>query len=805
MKMKKQLTIAAVLAVIALVAVIGFTACDNGTTSGGRDPGVQRPTIPLKETYVNYDTDGNKYELVITEATGRALVIGKNYIYTLTITFVNGTKAISTGIVAEIKTIEDDEGNVTIESIDLKHTGTGTTITVTVSGSDGSQVNKPGDFAIKSVTDEDNKPTDAIPVDSDSDVKDVPIPTTSYKFNDVIDPDNGAGIGYILIKGEVLPDGTAAPIPERLADDKPVIGIGWTAFANNKDLRSIEIPAHITHIAWWANFENCTNLTTVTFAAGSKLEYIGGGAFMDCTSLTSITIPASVTTIEGWLNFARCTNLKTVTFETGSKLQTIGGHAFLECTSLESITIPASVTTIKNWGTFQRCTNLKTVTFAPGSQLKTITGGATFDDCTSLTSIEIPASVTLIEYWGTFSGCTNLKTITFAPGSQLKAIIGGGTFLNCTSLENITIPASVTTIEGWGNFAHCTNLKTVTFESGSKLQTIDEAAFIGCTSLSAITIPASVTFIDSWAFEDCTSIESITIPEGVSIGYRVFNRWTSSQTINVRGYASPAAANAAWGDWLGDCDAVIKYWNGSAFVEPGLEYELVDDVDSIGYGGYRVISGPRRGVVNIPATYNGKPVTFISNGAFEGTGITDIIFAPGSQLETIGYAAFARCYNLTSITIPASVMWIDISFPGCKNLKTITVDAGNPNYTSEGGILYNKDKTVLEEYPSASGNVTIPPGVTIIGSGAFREGDLTGITIPAEVESILWHAFIGCTGINSITIPATVTYMSDVLFEAWTSTQTINIEGHANRASTIATGWSDIWDKNCDAKIIYGQ
>jgi len=38
------------------------------------------------------------------------------------------------------------------------------------------------------------------------------------------------------------------------------------------------------------------------------------------------------------------------------------------------------------------------------------------------------------------------------------------------------------------------------------------------------------------------------------------------QTINVRGHANQAAADAAWGiGWRNDCDAFIKYWNGSIY------------------------------------------------------------------------------------------------------------------------------------------------------------------------------------------------------------------------------------------------
>jgi flagellar basal body rod protein FlgG len=425
---------------IVLVFALTIITCDNGGGGGGGGnysgkPGGQQPVDPLKETYVSYDVDGNEYKLEITEATAamfRALDQNKDYIYTLTIKFTDGKVAISTGTV-EIN-IDTDSG--AIVSIGLKHTG-GTTITVTVSGSENSDT---GGFAIESVTDEDDKPVGNIPVDNDSEVKAVDVPKGSYILNE-------AGTGYVVLKGVVTNGVTVIPATFL---GKPVIEIGWRAFAYNTDLTSVTIPASVTDISGWESFAGCTNLTTVNFAAGSRLQTIGGNAFRDCTSLTSITIPASVTTIgafDRWAGtFQDCTNLTTVTFAQGSGLQNIGNGMFSGCTSLTSITIPASVISI---------------------------GNMAFEFCESLTSITIPASVTSIghsndEWGGTFSGCTNLTTVTFAQGSRIQNI-GNGMFSGCTSLTSITIPASVISI---GNMA-----------------------FQTCESLTSINIPEGVTTI----------------------------------------------------------------------------------------------------------------------------------------------------------------------------------------------------------------------------------------------------------------------------------------------------------------------
>jgi len=191
---------------------------------------------------------------------------------------------------------------------------------------------------------------------------------------------------------------------------------------------------------------------------------------------------------------------------------------------------------------------------------------------------------------------------------------------------------------------------------------------------------------------------------------------------------------------------------------PGLAYELIN-----GGTAYRVRKGSvTGGAVVIPATYNGLPVREIGsaddNGnslAFYNTSITGITIP--ESVTTIGQLAFYSCASLTSITIPNSVTSIGYSaFIYCIGLTSITVAANNPYYAGEGGILYNKAKTTLIAYPSASGNVTtIPNSVTSIDNYAFLTNhNITAITIPASVTSIGSYAFDHCSNLTSFTFSA---------------------------------------------------
>jgi len=133
----------------------------------------------------------------------------------------------------------------------------------------------------------------------------------------------------------------------------------------------------------------------------------------------------------------------------------------------------------------------------------------------------------------------------------------------------------------------------------------------------------------------------------------------------------------------------------------------------------------------------------------------------GSTFTSIPYddvndrGAFETCTYLTSVTIGSSVTNIgDYAFVACTSLTTINVVAGNSAYTAENGVLYNKAKTVLIQYPAGKIDTSfaIPNSVMNIGDYAFDESvNLTSVTIPNSVNSIGESAFQFCENLASVT------------------------------------------------------
>ena len=368
---------------------------------------------------------------------------------------------------------------------------------------------------------------------------------------------------------------------------------------------------------------------------------------------------------------------------------------FYDNNSVESVIIENGVTSI-GVSAFPYCTSLTSVTI-PDS-VTSICRSAFFG-CRSLTNVTIPNSVTSIGN-DAFYRCTNLTTVTI--GNSVTSI-GSSAFSGCTSLTSVTIPNSVTSI-GSSAFEGCTSLTSVTIPDS--VTSIDSSTFDSCTSLTSITIPNSVTSIGDYAFFYCGSLTSVTIPKSVtSIGDFAFKDCTSLTSVTI-----PNSVTSIGDYAFSDCTSLTS--------------------------------------VTIP-----NSVTSIGKETFYSCGNLTNIIIPDSVIS-IGDYAFYSCTSLTSVTIPDSVTSIgENAFFYCISLKSIEVSNNNKNYSSEGGVLFNKDKTKLIQYPVENERTTynISNSVTSIDEGAFYNcTSLTNVTIPNSVTSIDNYAFYDCTSLKDV-------------------------------------------------------
>ncbi len=428
----------------------------------------------------------------------------------------------------------------------------------------------------------------------------------------------------------------------------------------------------------------------------------------------------------------------------------INQNAFANCNNLREIFIPSSVEIILDGAFHNEITpetsTLETVTFGENSALKMI-GDHAFENCRSLTSITIPDSVETIGDWA-FAGCS-LVNVTI--GNSVTSI-GEKAFSWCSGLTSITIPDSVTSI-GDEAFGWCDNLQYNEYENGFYLgndtnpyvilfETDDSnvdyfvihentkviySGAVWCNDITSITIPDSVTSIGDYAFYGCYRLTSITIGNSVaSIGKGVVD---GSRLISIN---------------VSDNNTAYKSIDGNLYSKDGktlIQYAI---------------------------------------------GKTDTEFTIPDSVETIGEGAFAGC-SLVNVTIGNSVTSIGYdAFEGCSSLTSISVGQGNPNYSSQDGILYNKGKTEIISVPQCiSGAVSLPDSVTSIGSEVFYNcSSLTSVTIGSGVTSIGENAFFGCSGLTSITIPDSVTSIGQLAFLECSGLESITVtEGNTKYRS----------------------
>lgn len=154
--------------------------------------------------------------------------------------------------------------------------------------------------------------------------------------------------------------------------------------------------------------------------------------------------------------------------------------------------------------------------------------------------------------------------------------------------------------------------------------------------------------------------------------------------------------------------------------------------DLVGSSAYsvRAANTSISGDIDIPQTYNGKPVVVIQNSAFK------------------------DCSSLTSILIPNSIKSIGINaFENCSNITEIT----------------------------------IPEGVTLIGNNTFKGCvKLASASFPTSIESFGANAFAGCTSLTSIVLSKNIQEIGANAFANCSKLATIEVFG--DTPATLKTG-----------------
>ena len=209
----------------------------------------------------------------------------------------------------------------------------------------------------------------------------------------------------------------------------------------------------------------------------------------------------------------------------------------------------------------------------------------------------------------------------------------------------------------------------------------------------------------------------------------------------------------AWADDSGTCGENLTW----TYEEATKRLTISGEGEMEGYGWGYFNNGPwssYSSVIRNVVIQEG--VTSIGSAAFQYFRNLTSISLP-STLIFVRYAPFSGCSSLTSVCISDLAAWCEISFEGIQS-----------NPLSYANHLYLNGKEVID--------LDIPSSVTSIGDYAFSGcTGLTSTTIPSSVTSIGGYAFSECTSLNSVTIGEGATSIGDYAFSGCTSLNSVTI------------------------------
>ena len=407
---------------------------------------------------------------------------------------------------------------------------------------------------------------------------------------------------------------------------------------------------------------------------------------------------------------------------------------------------------------------LKEVVIADSVEL---IGDGAFEDCDFLENIYIGKNVWALEeaFYGTknvknfvvdddnVTYCSDLngvlytkdmKTLIKYPCGRVESefeipsavnCINNSAFEECANLINITIPDSVTAI-GSGAFSFCGYYNDISnWEDGVLYIDNHIVATVGYDLCGDYTIKNGTKTIAEYCFNSCSELTKVTIPNSVeNLGCGVF--WDCEKLTDI----FFGGSKAQWFNYtyLPPEDITIHFGN--------LEEPSGICGDSLGW----VLTNESRLVISgLGEMYYYESDLDYPWYCYK-TLIEEVVLEDG--VASVAGNAFVNYDKLKAVTMGKDVVCVENTagysvYWGSDMLESITVSSANKVYSSDSnGVLYNKDKTRIIQYPAGKINTsfTMPESVAEISRSAFYGAEnLTDITMSPNISYIGSGAFSG--------------------------------------------------------------
>lgn len=381
---------------------------------------------------------------------------------------------------------------------------------------------------------------------------------------------------------------------------------------------------------------------------------------------------------------------------------------------------------------------------------------------------------------------------------KVKAI-GKGAFRGKFKIKKISMPKTVKKIEAYA-FDGCSNLRTI--KMSKSITHIGKGAFFGCTRLKKIAIPAKVKYIGAGAFFCNRKLKKVTVPAKTkSIGEYCFAECERLKTITIKNKNLKKIPKRLCFRCHDLRNVTIK--SNKINEIASRSFAECNDLKTV------KISGQTN-------TFNSNIV--IRKHAFENSGMSgakfycksleDEAFALTNEMGNVTFGKGAKKIgknefknsNINKVTISSTVTDIDSTAFNGAIVKEFVVDKDNPKYSSEGGMLYNKDKTKLvavavETMPDG-GTYKIKESVKEIGDYAITAGtNVTNIIWPAGLKRIGKSAFQGMASIEKLNLPNQLTEIGDDAFSGASEIKTLTLPASVKRIGDNAFENTDKLEK----------
>ena len=611
---------------------------------------------------------------------------------------------------------------------------------------------------------------------------------------------------------------------ESLVIPNTVKKIGIYAFTGCSKLLNISFPESLEDVmagalyecAWYDNqpdglvyvgnllyrYKGIAPTGVITINEGTKA--VLGLAFSNQPNITSVILPESVTSVH-MQAFGDCPNLESVTLPTW--LSVIEDYTFKNCSKLQNINLPLGLDQIGKEA-FAGCSSLTILDWP--LQLKNI-GARAFYNCNQLDGIEnispniekIGADAFGNTAWESKqpSGYLYIHNIFYAYTGEVTdsmhieikkgtTYISGGAVSRCVTQINeystknvvskITIPNSVTEIED-ETFRSCHNLDTIICTSVQP-PLISENTFNLTLQKNkhVLLVPTKALDIYSWwglppyeaapYWNNFTNVKPITDPyvydpmyfEKDSIQYHITNDTLAPYEVEVT-------------PWYG-----LEQWDMEGYNYP--ELTTADIPASVTYKGttYLVTRVGKKAFYHAPQLQHvtiGENVKIIDERAFAVCrNLSQVVI--GENVDSILLNAFASgTSKIKVLDIPKNVKFIENKSLSAYSLEAINVHPDNANYTSVDGVLFNKQKNYLQEFPrSKATTYMIPDCVDTIGNLAFASNhNIISISFSpnSQLKHIEKEAFMGCIFMQRLELPTSLQSIEERAFNNCCSLEAI--------------------------------